>query len=113
MAVRAYIPIKFEEIPNVFEIEIDNNLYFLGINYNETYDTFTIDLYDNAKKSIVLGEKLILNKRLWSDITDVRLPFSDLVPMDESFKEEKVSKTNFGKKVRLYFDTISLETPII
>lgn len=105
---RAYIPIKFEEVPNVFEIEIDNETYFLGINYNETYDLFTVDIYDEMKKPIVLGERLILNKRLWSDITNDKLPFSDIVPMDESFKEKRISFSNFGKNVKLYFDTIEL-----
>ncbi|CWU07454.1 phage baseplate plug family protein [Listeria monocytogenes] len=110
MAIRNYIPIELDNIPEIFEFDFDDDRSFLfGINYAESQDLFTIDLYDMDGEPIVLGEPLVLNERLWADVIDDRLPSVDLVPLDESGKETNITKENFTKTVFLYFDDLAPE----
>ncbi|EAC4247911.1 hypothetical protein V8L40_002611 [Listeria monocytogenes] len=113
MAIRNYIPIELDNIPEIFEFDFDDDRSFLfGINYAESQDLFSVDLYDMDGEPIVLGERLVLNERLWSDVIDDRLPSVDLVPLDESGKEIRISKENFTKTVFLYFDDLAPDTEI-
>ncbi|EHN7565202.1 hypothetical protein N0D49_002893 [Listeria monocytogenes] len=110
MAIRNYIPVELDNIPEIFEFDFDDDRSFLfGINYAESQDLFTIDLYDMDGEPIVLGEPLVLNERLWADVIDDRLPSVDLVPLDESGKETNITKENFTKTVFLYFDDLAPE----
>lgn len=106
MAVRDYIPIEKENIPELFEFDFDERSFLFGINYSESQDLFSVDLYDEDENPIVLGERLILNEKLWSDIVDDRLPSIDVVPMDESGKETMVTWDNFQVTVFIYFDDL-------
>ncbi|MCY7919563.1 hypothetical protein P8917_00895 [Bacillus atrophaeus] len=106
MAVRDYIPFDKEEIPQQFEIDLADGTFVMRINYNQTDDSFSLDLFDLDMEEIVLGEKLILNVPLWEDIIDDRLPAPSLVPMDESNTETRVSAENFMKTVFLYIDDV-------
>ncbi|HAB9977088.1 TPA_asm: hypothetical protein GYW94_08330 [Listeria monocytogenes] len=113
MAIRNYIPIELDNIPEIFEFDFDDDRSFLfGINYAESQDLFSVDLYDIEGEPIVLGERLVLNERLWADVIDDRLPSVDLVPLDESGKEIRISKENFTKTVFLYFDDLAPDTEI-
>ncbi|EHU8535087.1 hypothetical protein KZR37_002849 [Listeria monocytogenes] len=113
MAIRNYIPIELDNIPEIFEFDFDDDRSFLfSINYAESQDLFSVDLYDMEGEPIVLGERLVLNERLWSDVIDDRLPSVDLVPLDESGKEIRISKENFTKTVFLYFDDLAPDTEI-
>ncbi|MDE3837940.1 hypothetical protein C0966_00765 [Bacillus methanolicus] len=102
--MRDYILIDKENLPEQFEIDLANETYVLEFNYNKTYDFFTVDLYDINMNPIVLGEKLVINIPLWSNITDSRLPAPSLVPMDESGKAERITYDNFGETVFLFID---------
>ncbi|MBV1080811.1 hypothetical protein J0N50_05970 [Listeria monocytogenes] len=113
MAIRNYIPIELDNIPEIFEFDFDDDRSFLfSINYAESQDLFSVDLYDMEGEPIVLGERLVLNERLWADVIDDRLPSVDLVPLDESGKEIRISKENFTKTVFLYFDDLAPDTEI-
>ncbi|UQD52303.1 hypothetical protein C0971_09990 [Bacillus methanolicus] len=102
--MRDYIPIDKENLPEQFEIDLANETFILEFNYNQTYDFFTVDLYDSNMNPIILGEKLVLNIPLWSDSADIRLPAPSLVPMDEAGKEKRITYDNFGETVFLYID---------
>ena len=78
-------------LPEKFELPLGNTSYIFEVSYNETEKFFTIDLYDLEHTPIVIGERMVINERLWQDIVDSRLPSADLVPMDES----GASKNNF------------------
>ncbi|MEK5133206.1 hypothetical protein NST39_03905 [Bacillus sp. FSL W8-0645] len=109
MATRDYIPIDIEDIPQQFEIDLADSTFVFQINYNETDDSYSIDLYDMDFEPIVLGEKMILNVPLWDDIIDDRLPAPSLVPLDESNTETRLSSENFMKTVFLYIDDVGEE----
>lgn len=109
MARRDYIDFDKEEVPVIFDIDIGEEQFTLGINYNQTHDFFTADLWDSSGNVIVLGEKLILNRPLFEDLVDERLPGPVLIPMDESGKENRITYENWGVTVFLYIDDVSDE----
>lgn len=106
MAIRSYIPIDKNDLPDKFEIMLGTVSYVFEITYNESHNRFVVDLYDIELQPIVVGESLILNERLFADIIDDRLPSIDLVPMDESNVSTEVTFENFGEQVFLYIDSL-------
>ncbi|MGG3677484.1 hypothetical protein ABEU95_12405 [Heyndrickxia faecalis] len=109
MAKRDYIDFDKEEVPVVFDIDIGEEEFTMGINYNQTNDFFTVDLWDSEGNVIVLGEKMVLNRPLFEDLIDERLPGPTLVPMDEAGREDRITYENFGVTVFLYIDDIQDE----
>lgn len=110
MAKRNYIDFDKEEVPVVFDIELGEESFTIGINYNQTNDFFSVDLWDSEGNVIVLGEKMILNTPLFDDLIDERLPGPQIVPMDESGIEKRVTYDNFGVTVFLFIDDIGDES---
>ncbi|KIL72518.1 phage baseplate plug family protein [Bacillus badius] len=86
-----YIPIEKELLPEEFEIQLGAEFFIMGINYNESFDFFTVDLYDNDRNPIVLGEKMVIDLPLWEGISDNRLPAPTLIPYDTSGKAERIT----------------------
>ena len=106
MAYRSKFDIDVNSIPQVFSTSFGNNAVSIGINYNETGDFYTADLFDVQNKPIITGEKLIYGKRLWRNYADDRIPSIDLIPLDESGKSNICNKETFGKTVFLFVDTV-------
>ena len=106
MSKRYKYDLRLDQLPMMFDTSFGNYHCSLQINYNEVGDFYTVDLYDIEGKPIILGEKLVYGKRLWSDYTDYRLPSIDLVPMDESGLTRVVNRETFGKTVFLYIDSV-------
>ena len=106
MSLRSYIPIEKDELPELFEIDFDNQSFLFGIDYNKSQCIFTLDILTLENKPIFLGERLVLNERLWADVIDDRLPSVDLVPMDESGEARSITYENFGETVFLYIDSL-------
>lgn len=106
MSKRNYIDFDKEEVPVIFDIDIGEEQFTMGINYNQTNDFFTCDLWDSGGDVIVLGEKMIINRPLFDDLVDERLPGPASVPMDESGKEDRITYENFGVTVFLYIDDV-------
>ena len=98
--------IDLTNIPQVFSTTFGNLTVSLGINYNALGDFYTVDLYDNQGNQVIMGEKLVYGKRLWSNYVDPRIPSIDLIPLDESGVSKICSKETFGKTVFLYIDTM-------
>lgn len=106
MAIRDYIDIDKNEIPVTFDIDFESQTFTMAINYNRTFDYFTVDLWDADGNVIVLGEKLMLNIPLFDDLVDDRLPGLTIVPMDESGQEKRITWDNFYVTVFLYIDDL-------
>lgn len=105
--MRDYIPINKDSLPEQFEIDLANETFIMEVNYNQSHDFFTIDLYDMNRNVIVLGEKLVLDIPLWNDLTDKRLPAPSLVVSDESGRTKKITFDNFMVTTFIYIDDIS------
>lgn len=103
-----YIEIDKDNIPESFYIDLADETFKLKFAYNETSDYFTVDLYqsneDGEDIEMVMGEKLVLNKPLWSDISNLSLPAPQLVPIDLSNNEKRITWDNLGETVFLYIN---------
>ena len=99
-----YIPIDKENLPERFEFDLGAETFILEFRYNELFDHFTCNLFDMEEEALVLGEKLVLNKPMWSDLTNVDLPAPTIIPMDLAGNEDRVTFSNLGVSVFLYID---------
>ncbi|GKV70287.1 hypothetical protein NCCP2716_27850 [Sporosarcina sp. NCCP-2716] len=108
---RSYIELDPEEIPVIFDISLAEDEFTMGLNYNQTFDYYTVDLWDIEGEPIVLGEKIVLNEPLFSSLIDERLPAPSIVPFDESGKALAVTKENFYKTVFLTIDDLPAGDP--
>ncbi|WPZ17786.1 hypothetical protein UM396_14470 [Geobacillus subterraneus] len=99
------IDIDKNNLPERFDIELGAELFTMEVNYNETGDFFTVDLYqyDNPQP-LVLGEKMMCGQPLFQGIEDSRFPAPTIVPLDLSGRETRVSWDNFGVTVFLVID---------
>jgi hypothetical protein len=104
-----YIDINKDELPETFDIDLGNETFTLAFTYNETDDSFSVSLYkpielESDIEPLVLGEKMVLNKPLWSDFTRLDFPAPQLVPLDLSGVEKRISFDNLGNTVFLYIN---------
>ncbi|MGF7436329.1 phage baseplate plug family protein [Lentilactobacillus senioris] len=107
--MRPYIPVEPNEFPEIINFHFDDGLFLLGFNYNDQYDSFTVDLYNADGEELIMGEPVILNKPLWSDYSDISLPTEPVIPMDEADIETDVSIDNLGITVQFYLDILDYD----
>lgn len=106
MSKRYRYDLNLENLPMMFDTDFGNYNCTMQINYNDVGDFYTVDLFDVNNNPVILGEKLVYGKRLWSGYTNPDLPIVDLVPLDESGRTTVCNKETFGKTVFLYIDTV-------
>jgi hypothetical protein len=107
MALRSYIPIDKNNLPEQFEFPFGNEIFVIGVNYNQSQSYFTIDLFQVDLTPIIIGEKITANCPLWSDFTDPRLPLETIVPMVESAPDTPITFDNFGVTAQLFIDNLA------
>jgi hypothetical protein len=96
-----YIDIDKEAIPYQFDIELAGELFTMDIRYNERADFFTVDL-SKDDNPIVIGEKIVYGRPLFSTISNSMLPASVIFPIDESGRAvDKITWDNFMETVVL------------
>lgn len=100
------IPIEKDNIPEYFSITLGTETFILSFAYNNVGDFFTVSLLrpseSGVDEEIIMGEKLVINKPLWSDFTNVGLPGPQLIPLDLSGNTKRITWENFGVTVFLY-----------
>lgn len=100
------IPIDKETLPERFDIDLGDETFTMQMNYNETGDFFTIDLFELGDSGelvdFIMGEKLVLGRALWADVPRVDIPAPTLIPLDIGMKAKRVSYENLGESVFLY-----------
>lgn len=106
MALRGKYEFDYSKVPFIFDAMFGNQNVSIGLNYNETGDFFTVDLYDSEFNPVIMGEKLVYGKRLWRQSVNPLVPCVDLMPLDESGQTNQITKDNFGHTVFLYQDTV-------
>lgn len=102
------IEIDKNSIPYEFDIELNNRLYTMAINYNYLFDFFTVDLMLNDEV-LVKGEKLIIDKILFSSLCedndyniDEMFPDEYIVPVASNDSIERITFDNLNNDVLLY-----------
>lgn len=102
-----YLPIEKTSLPEQFEINYGGDSYVIRFDYNTTYDHFTVSLYkvgNDGNEPVVIGEKLVLEKPLWSDFIPDITPGPRIIPLDLSGLHSRITWENFGLSVFLYVD---------
>jgi hypothetical protein len=102
-----HLDIEKELLPYRFDMELADELFTFEVQHNERFDFFTIDLKKDGE-TLVLGEKVMLNRVLFSLVADPRLPKVYLIPLDESGVESRVSYDNLGEKVFIYIGEVAI-----
>lgn len=96
-----YIEIDKKSIPYRFEIDLNNEVFEIQVNYNESFDFFTIDLVKNGQ-ALVLGEKLMLNRPLFVNRVSIELPKVQIIPKDRANVASRITFENMNETVFLY-----------
>jgi hypothetical protein len=103
------IPLDKTLAPYKFEIYLSNKIYTLQIDYNVTFDFYTIDLNYNDEL-LVKGEKLVLNQPLFLEACqDADLNLNPNFPAEVLFMGtqdssiKRISYDNLGTTVQLYY----------
>jgi len=96
-----YIEIDKDEIPYSFEIELAGEVFEIEVNYNQTYDFFTIDLFKDGEV-LVIGEKLIINRPLFKNRVNIDLPKVQIIPKDRANSATRITYENMNETVFLY-----------
>lgn len=107
--MRDIIEVDKSLIPYSFDILLAKDLFNLEFHYNKTADIFTVTLSKNGEV-LIYNEPIMYGMPLFADsyVSDV-YPMLDIVPLDESGKESKVTYENFGETVFLTIDDIGDE----
>lgn len=107
--MRDIIEVDKSLIPYSFDILLAAELFNLEFHYNKTADLFTVTLSKNGEV-LVYNEPIMYGMPLFSDVyvSDV-FPAPDIIPLDESGEENKVTYENFGETVFLTIDDIGDE----
>lgn len=90
-------------IPYSFEIELGGFMYMFIVKYNSFSDLFTVTVYKG--NDLICTEPIMYGQRMFHDIYIAdKYPAIDIIPLDESGKENKVTWDNFNKTVFLTID---------
>jgi len=89
-----YIELDLSNFPNMYEIDMGNRTYFYRLNYADETKLFTLDIYDMQEEPIVFGEPLVLDKPLWADIINPKLPSVDITPISTNGDEISLETLN-------------------
>lgn len=102
---RDRIEIEKSLIPYRMEILFGAELYTLNIQYNKTYDLFTIGLENADGEVICTAEPVVYGQPLWQDVQfPGGYPALRIIPWDESGQGNTVTWDNFNKTVFLTVD---------
>lgn len=91
-------------IPYSADIRIGVRTYTFTFHYNSEGDFFTVDLVQ-GEENLVVGEKIVYGKALFTSYLDERFPFAAIIPIDLSMQAEKIGWQELGKSVFLYVIT--------
>lgn len=95
------IEINKDIIPYSFNIELAEELYEMRVDYNNTFDLFTISLSKNGKE-LCVGEPVIYGRPLFGDIINRgEFPNVTILPLDESGESNAVTFDNLSRTVLL------------
>lgn len=103
-----YLEIDKTQIPCALQVMLPTRerslnrmrLYDIEVRHNLQHDFFVIDVAIGGVK-LVLGQKLVLNKSVYADYSDMRLPLVDIVPRNRPGQKGDVTYENWGDTVLL------------
>lgn len=99
-----HLPVEKEAIPYSVDIRVAGMTYTFTFNYNAEGDFFTVDLVQN-EEILVLGEKIVYGRALFTSYLDERFPPAAIIPVDLSMQADQVGWNELGESVFLYVIT--------
>lgn len=96
-----YIQINKNQIPYVFELNLNNETYQFEVFYNTVGDFFTINLFKNHLP-LVHGDKVVYNVPLFEQFSYLGVPKVKILPFDTTKKNTRANYENMGEDVFLY-----------
>lgn len=98
---RDRLHVKKELLPYRFSILLADELFEMGISYNENHDFFTVSLSRNGE-ILTNGERVVYGIPLFRDINvPDTFPAIEIVPLDESGNVDVITYDNTEKLVFL------------
>lgn len=97
------IEINKEIIPYTFDILLADDLFNLRIDYNNTADLFTVTLSKDGET--ICTEPIVYGVPLFQDLFQPeKYPALNIVPLDDSGQQERVTFDNLSNTVLLIID---------
>lgn len=103
--MRQYIPVNTDDLPDIFDITLAGEVYTLRMDYNSVADFYTLTIMQDGE-TLLEQEPLVLDQLVGIDISDSRLPRTDIRVMDEANNAKDAGKGELGYDVQLYLDVI-------
>lgn len=103
--MRQYIPVNTDDLPDIFDITLAGEVYTLRLDYNSVADFYTLTIMQDGE-TLLEQEPLVLDQLVGIDISDSRLPRTDIRVMDEANNAKDAGKGELGYDVQLYLDVI-------
>ena len=98
------ILITKENVPYNFNILLADELFNIGVSYNEKNDFFTVRLIKDDEV-ICEGDPIVYGMPLFGDVYIAgKYPAIDIIPIDESGEQDSVTFANLGETVFLTID---------
>ena len=98
------ILITKENVPYNFNILLADELFNIGVSYNEKNDFFTVRLIKDYEV-ICEGDPIVYGMPLFGDVYIAgKYPAIDIIPIDESGEQDSVTFANLGETVCLTID---------
>lgn len=95
------LEINKDIIPYTFNISLQNEMFEMRIDYNNTADLFTVSL-SKGGVTLCTGEPIIYGQPLFGDIANRgNFPKITITPIDESGENNAVTFDNLSKTVLL------------
>ena len=107
---RDTIEIDASRAPYEFDIVLADEMYKIGVEYNETGNFFTLSLSKMDAESgefveVCAGEPIVYGVPLWNDVyRSNKFPALTIIPYDESGEANAVTFDNLGRNVFLVVD---------
>lgn len=96
-----YIEIDKNMIPYRFDMTLSNETYTFEVYYNALKDYFTLNLL-KGDKVIVLGEKVVYGRALFTTSKYRDIPKVKIIPLDLTGKTQRVTFENLNRDVFLF-----------
>lgn len=103
--MRNYIPIDVDNLPDIFDINLEDEAYTFRIDYNRFSDYYTATIMKDGV-TLLEQEPLLINQLVGFDLPDKRLPRIDIRVMDETGQATDAGMGQLSQNVQLYLDVV-------
>ena len=97
------IPVRSDIPAYEFQIELEQQLYFLLFSYNDREGRWFLDILDSLQSPIVRGIKLLTGWPVVSRFQDTRLPPGEFFMLDTAGQNKDAGRDDLGTRVLMIY----------